>query len=360
MPDQRTDLRSTIAAQIRIGGPISIATYMGLCLTHPHKGYYRKADPLGVAGDFVTAPEISQMFGELIGVWAVNLWAQMGGPERFSLLELGPGRGTLMADLLLVAGRTPGFSAALDLRLHDASEVLKAEQHRRLARHAPKWIEDFDELPDQPVIVIANEFFDALPIRQFVRADGRWHERCVGLKDGGLAFGLSPTPMPETAFPESVRTARDGELYELGLAAIETMSRLASAIAPRGGAVLAIDYGYPATGTGETLQAVARHAFADPLAAPGDADLSAHVDFEALGAAARNAGLDVPAIVTQGEFLDAMGIHERAEVLSSANPEDAEAIASSLNRLTAADQMGSLFKVFAAVSPGLRPPGFGA
>lgn len=357
MTDSPT-LPELIDMQIRANGPMSVATYMGLCLTHPSKGYYRAADPIGAAGDFVTAPEISQMFGELLGFFFVNLWQQMGSPKAFTLLELGPGRGTLMADMLRVACRAEGFRDGLDLRLFETSPRLIAEQNGRLEPYGAKWISSFDKVGDGPLLVVANEFFDALPIRQFVRMADGWHERMVGLKDGQRSFGLSPTPMPDGVMPPAVAGAEINAVYEVGLANGEVMKQLAATVSTQGGAILAIDYGYARTQTGETLQGVRRHAYADVLDAPGEIDISAHVDFEALGAVAARAGLAVQPLATQGQFLTRLGIAERANALIAANPGSAEMIATAKARLVAPEQMGNLFKAFCAHSPGLQPMGF--
>ena len=351
-------LPELIDMQIRANGPMSIASYMALCLTHPHKGYYKQADPLGARGDFITAPEISQIFGELIGFFCVNLWQQMGEPKSFTLLELGPGRGTLMQDALRAASKAEGFGDALHLQLFETSEELKAQQAIRLGQYYPYWPSEIDEVSDDPLIVVANEFFDALPVRQFVKGTAGWHERLVGLKDGKRSFGLSPTAIPESALPAAVHGAAPGEVYEVSLAAADVMQRLSKAVGRLGGAILAMDYGYVLTRTGETLQALRRHAYADPLAAPGDADISAHVDFGALAAVATGAGLTAQPLATQGDFLRRLGIVERAEMLSAANPDEAGNIAAALDRLTGPGQMGELFKVFCAASPGLVPPGF--
>lgn len=353
-------LPELIDMQIRTTGPMSIATYMGLCLTHPRQGYYKGADPLGATGDFVTAPEISQMFGELVGFFFVNVWQQMGSPKAFTLLELGPGRGTLMADMLRVACRAEGFRDALDLRLFETNPSLIAEQNARLEAYGPKWIDAFDKVGEGPLLVVANEFYDALPIRQFVRGEQGWHERMVGLTDGKRAFGLSPTPIPNSAMPESIASAGVNEVLEVGLASGEVTARLARTISTQGGALLAIDYGYGMTQTGETLQGVRRHAYADVLETPGETDLSAHVDFEAIGSVAAKAGLAVQPLLTQGQFLTRMGINDRAKALSAANPGSAADIAGAKARLVSPDQMGELFKVFCAASPGLMPPGFSA
>lgn len=358
MPETAPDLGELIDMQIRATGPISLATYMGLCLTHPTRGYYRTADPLGAGGDFITAPEISQMYGELIGAFIADLYAQMGSPPSFTLLELGPGRGTLAADALRVATRAPGLREALTLAFYETNPALVALQRRALAPYAPIWVDAPEDIPAGPVIVIASEFFDALPVRQFVKRGAQWHERRVGLDNGARVFGLDPTPFPETLLPEAFHGAGDGAVAEIGLAAEEFMARLARVVAPRGGAILIIDYGYDATRPGDTLQAVARHAYADPLADPGAADLSTHVNFEVLGRAARMAGLTTQPIVTQGLFLSSLGLEHRAAALAKANPNQSEMIARARDRLVGEEQMGRLFKVLCAGSPGLSPAGF--
>ena len=357
MPDTAPDLAALIDMQIRQNGPMSIATYMGLCLTHPRHGYYKKPEPIGKNGDFITAPEISQMFGEMLGFFLINLWQQMEEPKAFTLLELGPGRGTLMSDILRVGAKAPGFIEALDLRLFDTDPALVAEQRTRLGAYKPHWIESFELPGDAPLLIVANEFFDAMPIRQFVRAKDGWHERLVGLTDGKRSFGLSPTPVPAAAMPAAIGEAKAGEVYEAGLAANQVMERLAKAVGRRGGALLAIDYGYAFTQTGETLQAVSRHAYADPLAKPGEVDLSAHVDFGLLSETAHNAGLRVHPVTEQGEFLRNLGIVERSAVLERSNPAAAKTVEAALARLIDPEQMGQLFKVFVAASPGLMPQG---
>lgn len=358
MADPSPTLPELIDMQIRTSGPMSVASYMGLCLTHPTKGYYKNDDPLGAKGDFITAPEISQMFGELLGFFFVNAWQQMGSPKAFTLLELGPGRGTLMADMLRVACRAEGFRDALDLRLFETNPALISEQNARLEPYGPTWIDAFEKVGTGPFLVVANEFFDALPIRQFVRGSDGWHERMVGLVDGQRRFGLNPTPIPAGAMPEAVAHAQANSVFEVGLANGEVMKRLAGIIAAQGGAILAVDYGYGRTQTGETLQAVRRHQYADVLDTPGEIDLSAHVDFEALGNVAAQAGLAVQPLATQGQFLTRLGINERSRALSAANPASAADIAAAKARLVAPEQMGNLFKAFCAHSPGLHPAGF--
>ncbi len=357
MPEATHSLADLINLQIRANGPMSIATYMNLCLTHPREGYYKKADPIGARGDFITAPEISQMFGEMVGFFLVNLWQQLGEPKAVTVLELGPGRGTLMDDVLRVGNRAPGFREALDLALFETHPALAAEQRARLGAYAPRWIENFELLGEAPLLIVANEFFDALPIRQFVRGPSGWYERMVGFDGRQRYFGLSPTALPAAVMPLAVSEAEQGAVYEAALAASDMMGVLARAVQRRSGGILVIDYGYALTQTGETLQAVSRHAFADPLAEPGTADISAHVDFGALSEAAGKAGLTVNPVTAQGEFLSNLGINERAAILSAANPDAAASVTTALQRLTGPDQMGQLFKVFAATSAGLWPQG---
>ncbi len=350
------ELRELIAAE----GPIGVARYMGLALGHPRHGYYMTRDPLGAAGDFTTAPEISQMFGELIGLWSAETWRLMGEPATVRLVELGPGRGTLMADALRAARALPAFRDAIDAHLVETSPVLTGAQRATLAAcgRPIAWHARLEDVPAGPAIVIANEFLDALPIRQFERRERGWHERVVGLRDGGaLGFGLAPGPEP--GLPSGGHT---GDVLEIGEAAWAVARHLAKRLAGEGGAALFVDYGHDRSGFGDTLQAVRRHAFADPLADPGEADLTAHVDFAALVRVAAAGGARVHGPVTQGAFLSGLGIAARAERLrQTAGPDGASAIDAALARLVEPDQMGRLFKVLAlshaglAALPGLPP-----
>lgn len=346
------DLGALIAMQIRANGPISVAEYMQLCLSHPRHGYYRRGTAIGAEGDFVTAPEISQIFGELIGFFIVNLWQQLRQPPSFTLLELGPGRGVLMEDALRAAGKAPGFLDALHLQFFETNADLKGEQQVRLGKYSPYWAPEIDAVGDGPLFVIANEFFDALPIFQFVRKDGIWHERLVGLRDDRLVFGLAEAPSADFG------PADDGAVREVSVTGIDAMTRLSDKVARQGGAILAIDYGYEGPRFGETLQAVRAHGFADPLESPGDTDISAHVDFAPLRKAATDLGLRVAPLATQGDFLRRLGAIERANALASANPAQAETVHAGLQRLIDPDQMGTLFKVFCAYGSGLEPAGF--
>ncbi|WP_336490290.1 class I SAM-dependent methyltransferase [Methylobacterium nigriterrae] len=350
-------LLAEIAGLIRETGPIGLDRYMALCLGHPVHGYYRTRDPLGARGDFTTAPEISQMFGELIGLWAAAVHAQMGAPARPILAELGPGRGTLMADALrALRAAAPGI--AFDLHLVETSPVLRAAQAAALAGASPRWHESLDSLPAGPAIVIANEFFDALPVRQFERRARAWFERSVGLApDGRLAFGLAPEP--ERAITQE---GPDGVILAVPGPALDLVRGLARRLRDEGGALLIIDYGHVRPGFGDTLQAVAGHRYADPLAAPGEADLTAHVDFAGLGLAASAEGGRVHGPVDQRDFLLTLGLTARAERLKlRASPAQAAAIDAAVARLTDPGRrgMGRLFKAMAVSAPGLAPlPGF--
>lgn len=348
-------------------GPISLELYMKLALTHPVHGYYRRNMPIGAKGDFITAPEVHQMFGELIGLWAAEVWSLMGKPGKLSLIELGPGRGTLMADALRAARIVPAFFKALDVHLVEVSETFMQSQRLALAQCGlpVTWHADWEEVPDATMIVIANEFFDALPVRHYV-FDGRgWCERQVGLTPAGqLTFGLAAE-----AELNLKTQAEPGAILELGFAAQDIMAKIAARLAKRRGALLAIDYGASGPVLGETLQAVRHHQFTDPLDDPGEADLTAHVDFSELVHAARRAGAMTHGPIPQGVFLSRLGIFERAAALAKKADADQQlAIETALDRLARPGaamgphaSMAELFKVLAVTSPDLsRPPGFEA
>jgi NADH dehydrogenase [ubiquinone] 1 alpha subcomplex assembly factor 7 len=346
------ELRETIAQE----GPIPVERYMALCLGHPVHGYYRRRDPFGAAGDFTTAPEITQIFGELVGLWAVTAWQAMGAPSPFRLVELGPGRGTLMQDLLRAARVRPAFLEAAAVELVETSPALRALQRERLAGARVAWKDRLEEVPDGPLLVIGNEFFDALPVRQYVRTERGWCERLVGLAGDRLAFGLAPEPA-RIGVP-----APPGAVLEVPEASLSLVRALAERLARQGGAALVIDYGFEGPAFGDTLQAVRRHAYADPLADPGEADLTVHVDFAALARAAKAAGAAVHGPVPQGDFLRGLGIETRAAALKArATARQAADLDAAVARLTGSgpEAMGSLFKALALADPRLPPlPGF--
>jgi NADH dehydrogenase [ubiquinone] 1 alpha subcomplex assembly factor 7 len=355
-------LRRRIAAQ----GPITVAAFMADCLLHPEHGYYRSQEAIGIGGDFITSPELSQMFGELLGLWAADCWQKMGGPSRVYLVELGPGRGTLMRDALRAARALPPFRAALTPVLIEASQRMRDAQRKTLGDDVGAiWHEDIAAIPkDAPLILLANEFLDALPVRQFQRGDdGAWHERCVGLAEDGvhLQFQLDPRPLPlDPVLPPALRDAPPGSIIESSPAVRATAADIAVRLRLQGGAALFVDYGYTQPGIGETLQAVYRHAYTDPLAEPGLADLTAHVDFASFAKAAAEAGAITFGPVTQGEFLKALGIEMRAARLKqSGSKTQGLEIDAALHRLTAPEEMGTLFKVMALMPPeSPAPAGF--
>jgi NADH dehydrogenase [ubiquinone] 1 alpha subcomplex assembly factor 7 len=353
-----TALGQHIARLISETGPISVAHFMALALGHPKHGYYMTRDPLGAQGDFTTSPEISQMFGELIGLWIAETWIAQDRPSPFILAELGPGRGTLMADALRALRAVPGLLDALRLHFVETSPVLAAAQKQNVPNAT--WHDRFDTLPEGPLFLIANEFFDALPIRQFVRMERGWCERFVMLDDDSTAdaphFVPAITPVPlasDDLLSPSVRNAPVGSLAEVSPASGAFAEDIAARIARHGGAALIIDYGHAKSAVGDTLQALRAHKFVDAFETPGEADLTAHVDFEALALAARAGGAQAHGPVEQGAFLHTLGIKERAEALKAkATPEQARDIDVAERRLTARDEMGSLFKVMALTRPG--------
>lgn len=350
-------LKDELIARIRQNGPITVSDYMAECLLHPTLGYYTTRDPLGAAGDFTTAPEISQMFGELIGLALAQAWVDQGRPDPFTLAELGPGRGSLMADLLRATRGVPGFHAAMRLCLVEVSPTLRAAQAERLAGMQPEWLDSAADLPDRPLFAIANEFFDALPIRQFLRDGDGWRERLVGVQQGALSFGLGAAA-PQPALAHRLADTRDGDLVELCAAALPVIEALAARIAARGGAALIVDYG-DWHSLGDTLQALRAHQRADVLADPGRADLTAHVDFEALAGAAVAAGCAHSRLATQGVFLERLGITARAQALAGGLSGAAlNDLVQAHRRLTHPDEMGNLFKVLGLYPAGSPcPPG---
>jgi len=326
-----------------------------MALHDPEGGYYATRDPFGRRGDFITAPEISQMFGEMLGLWLAEAWEQQGRPKKPVLMELGPGRGVMMADILRALKAAPDFLGTLDVVLVEASPHLRAVQEAALKDSGARirWQNPFEAEAGRPLFLVANEFFDALPVRQYVKTERGWCERMVTARDGALDFALAPGPAPSSLIPESRASAPEGGVYETAPAAIALSEAIAGHVQAHGGAALLIDYGYDnfsngkMGGFGETLQAVAEHRFADPLVAPGEADLSVHVDFTALGEAGRRAGAGVHGPVGQGALLAALGIAARAASLAARHPAEAPALQTALARLTGDDGMGRLFKALA-------------
>lgn len=353
-----TPLASKLADRIRAEGPMTVAEYMAACLGDPEHGYYMRSEPFGRAGDFITAPEVSQMFGELVGLWAVAAWELMDEPSSFALVELGPGRGTLMADMVRTGLIKPDFLRAASFHLVENSPRLREVQRQTLAPTGLTftWHEALEAIPPGPAIFIANEFFDAMPIRQFQWRDGRWSERMVGLdEDERFAFGLAPVehqPADAPALPEET-------IVEASPTGNAIMTRMAMRLAAGGGAALVIDYGSATPGVGSTLQAVRDHKYDDPFGSPGEADVTAHVDFSALTRTAAEAGADPRTVMGQGEFLVRMGLVERAKVLGRGKEQPVrDAIATAMERLASPKAMGELFKVLALSAPGQTLPVF--
>lgn len=346
-------LGDLLIARIGQTGPITVADFMTECLLHPDHGYYATRDPLGAKGDFVTAPEISQMFGELIGLSLAQAWLDQGAPTQITLAELGPGRGTLMADALRATKSVAGFHAALSVHFVEASPVLRAAQAKAVP--AATWHDTADGLPDAPLYLIANEFFDALPIRQFVRAGDSWREKVVGITDGALTFGLS-TPAPLAVLEHRLADTKEGDLVEHCPALPAITQSIASKIATHGGAALIIDYG-DWQSQGDTLQAIMNHDKAAPLTAPGSADLTAHVDFAAIAAATPPAKFS--RVTPQGVFLERLGITQRAQALAkNLSGAALENHIAAHRRLTHPGEMGELFKVISIFpATGTPPPG---
>ena len=348
-----TPLAALLIRRIAATGPITLADYMADCLMHPDHGYYATRDPFGAGGDFTTAPEISQMFGELLGLCLAQAWLDQGAPPTFTLAELGPGRGTLMADVLRATARVPGFHAAANVVLVEVSPTLRARQRATLGQHPVTWTDSAQDLPEAPLYLLANEFFDALPIRQFTREPQGWSETMIGLAGGALTLGRS-APADLVQLRHRLTDTAPGDIVETCPAATAIMEAISTRITRHGGLALIIDYGGWMS-RGDTFQALKAHRFTDPLADPGEADLTAHVDFAALAA-------QVPchAYTSQTALLTALGIDARAAQLAPRLSGPAlNAHHAALHRLTAPSEMGHLFKalaVFPANAP--IPPGF--
>jgi len=347
-----TPLYRHLLRQISVDGPLTIADYMQTCLLHPDHGYYTTRDPFGTAGDFITAPEISQMFGELIGLSLAQCWLGQGAPSPFTLAEIGPGRGTLMADLLRATAKVPNFHASLHLHLVEASPALRTIQRSTLSSVEITWHDTVTTLPEQPLFLVANEFFDALPIRQFLRDGDGWRERRIGARNDTLEFGLTDIS-PQPALAHRLTDTKTGDMVETCATAPAIVAAIDRRISAFGGTALIIDYG-DWSSTDDTFQAMSSHAFSNPLAHPGDDDLTAHVDFAALvhGIACAHTEL-----TPQGDFLHHLGIGTRAQTLAANLGGDALVThMAAYHRLTDADKMGTLFKVIGLHPEGTAPP----
>jgi SAM-dependent MidA family methyltransferase len=353
-----TPLTDKIKAIILANGPISVTDYFSLCLADPDHGYYKTREPFGQSGDFITAPEISQLFGEMLGIFLVQAWQRHGEPAPVNIAEIGPGRGTMMADILrVVAKLSPTLYEAASVHLVETSERLQKVQQQTLIAHKFKisWHDSFDTLPDGFLLLAANELFDAIPIRQFVKTAQGFRERLVGLDAGGdLAFAAGVAGIDPDLLPASAQTAPLGTVFEIAPARDAVMAALGERIRTHGGTAVIIDYGHMATGLGDTLQAVRDHQFDPPLAHPGLADITSHVDFEQLARRAVAEGLQINGLTYQGDFLVALGLAERAAALGrEKSAETQENIRADAERLAGAGEgkMGELFKVLVVSSP---------
>lgn len=362
-----TPLTERLISLIRDHGPITVGDYLADALGHAQYGYYSTQEPFGPEGDFTTAPEISQIFGELIGAWLIDAWETMGAPSLFQLVEFGPGRGTLMKDILRVGRLRPKFLEAARITLIENSGRLRHQQQKQLTALHPhiSWRPSLDDVPDGPLLIVANEFFDCLPIRQFVKTaeagDEAWRERLVGINEAGngFAFVLSDTTYP--APPGAPAKAPPEAIFETCEASQHLVENAAQRLTANKGRMLIVDYGHGRSGFGDTFQAVRRHDYIHPLALAGEVDVTAHVDFAALARTGRNAGIRVDGPIRQGDFLGRLGFEARLDMLLQSAGERADDIGRGARRLVAPSEMGELFKVLSLSSPELpMPPGFAA
>ena len=358
--ERQSALGKIIAQMIAVDGPMPVDRYMALALGHESHGYYMGRDPFGRAGDFITAPEVSQTFGELIGIWCAAGWQMMDAPAEWNLVELGPGRGTLLADLVRACSVMPGLREGMNIHLVEMSPALKTMQAETLKRAGIEatWHERLEDVPDGQSLIIANEFFDALPICQLQKQAGQWHERVVGLSgDGKLAFGLASDRVAPALVPSWAESGEDGDIVEFSPVRDAVAREIGRRITTHMGAALIIDYGHMRSAAGDTLQAIRKHQFADVLALPGEADVTSHVDFEALTGAVTADGAKPYGPVMQGDFLIKMGLKEREEMLRArADARQRIRLAKGAQRLVSGNQMGQLFKVLAVTHPDMPKP----
>jgi len=368
-----TPLLEKIVRLIDASGPMSLAEYMHLCMADREFGYYKTRDAIGAPsgtalgkGDFITAPEISQMFGELIGIWCIAAWQALDRPASFALVEAGPGRGTLMADALRAAKQVPDFCSAADIVLIESSDRLIRTQKEALLdfsemERSLNWIDSFERVPDKPAIIIGNEFLDALPFRQFAKTAAGWQEVGIVTNDDGtcLKQGLMANSLGPDLLPPGAELEPEGSVFEIAPAREAFVEQVSTHLAANGGAALLIDYGHDKSGFGDTFQAVREHRYADPLATSGEADLTSHVDFDRLQKTAAAIDGIKAQVTTQEQFLLEMGLLERAGALGADRDEDIQnAIRNQVERLAGPQQMGQLFKVLAVAPEGIELPAF--
>lgn len=352
MSASTTRLKQRIREDIAINGPMPLSRYMNICLGDPQSGYYTNRDPFGIKGDFITAPEISQMFGELIGVWLVSAWEQLGAPNQMRLVELGPGRGTLMADCLRSIALKPQLLDGLQIDMVEMSPVLVAEQQKKLAHiNCPiRWCDKLED-HDLPTLIVANEFYDALPVHVMIKTMSGIHERHVaGSGEDELTFIDLPASLPEATLA-SYESLPENTVFELSPERHQMTQNISRTLTQHGGAALLIDYGFLQPKTGTTFQALKNHQAVDPLEEPGTADLTSLVDFTALQREFSAQGLNVHGPASQMDFLLDLGLLDRAGQLgANADIGTQTALQNAVTRLVSPDEMGTLFKVIAATT----------
>lgn len=358
-----TPLADIIRRDIQTHGPMGLGRYMALCLSHPVHGYYMTRDPFGVDGDFTTAPEISQLFGELIGAWVVDLWIKTGQNSPFRIIEFGPGRGTLMSDMLRVTRSVPGFHEAVHVHLIEMSPILRERQRQALDGYRVSWHDHLDQVPeDGQIVIIGNEFLDALPARQYIKTKETWMERVVRVDEKG-EFSLAQAPADpamQVLFPRTLVYPHENACIEISPILNQILKCAYNRMQKQKGVALFIDYGPMHTSWGQTIQAVQKHRMVSIFHEPGESDITAHVNFETVGTIALENGLVVHGPTTQGDFLNSLGIRQRQAILNkNATDRQIEEIENSINRLVSYDQMGQLFKVIAvSADPDVKLEGF--